>query len=302
MAKMGCANWYNRNWGVYNAVLVERGSMLFDLSWVPDHFNDLDDMNRSKNGHPFRYGKKLISYVCRLKASTGMPYRVLEGALRVILGAIGVNVPSYPTLWRRCGSSEVSAGVPADTHDRTVAADSTGIKVTVRGGWMREKWKVHKGWLKLHILTDVNTNEILSFIVTDERSGDAKHLLNLVDKAMAEGHRITKVLADGAYDAKFNWNGLKERNIEFITNIRKNVSEHSRGCLIRRMHADERAFIGEDEWKEKHGYRMRWKVESAISDYKRMFGESVSSKTFGNMVNEIGHNIECFNQMKMAEV
>ncbi|MCL2785786.1 MAG: IS5/IS1182 family transposase, partial [Methanomassiliicoccaceae archaeon] len=31
-----------------------------------------------------------------------------------------------------------------------------------------------------------------------------------------------------------------------------------------------------------------------------MFGESVSSKTFVNMVNEIGHNIECFNLMKRA--
>jgi len=302
MAEMGCTNGYNRNWDVYNARLVERGSRLLDLSWVSDHFNDLDLMNRRKNGHPFRYGKLLISYVCRLKASTGMPYRMLEGALKIIFGAIGVNVPSYPTLWRRCSSMEASAGVPADARERIAAVDSTGIKVTVRGQWMREKWKVHKGWLKLHVLTDVHSNEILSFTVTDERSGDGKHMLPLVDDAVASGHRLVKVLADGAYDVKFIWNGMKERDIEFVTNIRKNVSENSRGCLIRRMCADERAFIGDEEWKERHGYRMRWKVESAISDYKRMFGESVSSKTFGNMVNEIGHNIECFNLMKGAEV
>ncbi|MCL2785988.1 MAG: IS5/IS1182 family transposase, partial [Methanomassiliicoccaceae archaeon] len=33
-----------------------------------------------------------------------------------------------------------------------------------------------------------------------------------------------------------------------------------------------------------------------------MFGESVSSKIFENMVNEIGQNIECFNMMKRATV
>jgi len=300
MAEMGCTGRYNRHWDVYNAKLVERGKEILDLSWISDYIDEMNEMNSGKLGRPFVYGNKLIAAVCRLRASAGMPYRILEGFLRPIFEILRVNVPSYPTLWRRCSSMEVSAGAPADTRLRIVAADSTGIKVTVRGGWMREKWKVHKGWLKLHLLTDVETNEILSFVVTDERSGDAKHLLDMVDRAMAHGHRIIKVLADGAYDAKFIWNGLKERNIEFITNIRKNVSEHSRGCLIRRIHADERAFIGEEEWKEKHGYRMRWKVESAISDYKRMFGESVSSKTFVNMVNEIGHNIECFNLMKRA--
>jgi len=33
-----------------------------------------------------------------------------------------------------------------------------------------------------------------------------------------------------------------------------------------------------------------------------MFGESVSSKTFDNMVKEISGNIECFNIMKRVAV
>ena len=302
MAEMGCTGQYNRHWDVYNEGLVNRGSILLDLSWVPDHRKEVTEMNHRKRGHPFAYGGTLIAAVCRLRASSKMTYRTLEGFLRQIFGVIGIDVPSYPTLWRRCLGQEVSAGAPADTRERTVAVDSTGIKVTVRGGWMREKWKVHKGWLKLHVLTDVHTNEILSFIVTDERSGDAVHLISLVERAMAAGHRIVKVLADGAYDAKFNWNGMKEKGIEFITHIRKNVSDHSRGCMVRKIHAEERAVIGETEWRDKHGYRMRWKAESAISDYKRMFRESVSSKTFDNMVNEISRNIECFNLMKGATV
>ena len=300
MAGMGCTEGYNRHWDVYNEGLVERGSLSLDLSWVPDHIKEIAEMNDGKRGRPFLYGNTLINAVRRLKASSEMTYRSLEGFLGQIFELLGIIVPSYQTLWRRCSASAVSASVSEDTRERTVAVDSTGIMVTVRGQWMREKWKIYKGWLKLHILTDVQTNEILYFIVTDERSGDAGHLLPLVDSAVAAGHRIIKVLADGAYDAIYNWNGMKERKIEFIANIRKNARRVSRGCMIRWKHVHERDLIGEEEWKKKHGYNMRWKVESAISDYKRMFGEHISSKTFGNMVNEIRGNIECFNLMKGA--
>lgn len=37
----------------------------------------------------------------------------------------------------------------------------------------RERWKVRKGWLKVRLLTDVETNRILSYAVTDEHTGDA---------------------------------------------------------------------------------------------------------------------------------
>jgi len=303
MAGMGCAEQYNRHWHEYNDELVLRGSLLSDLSWVPIHNEEIRSMNEGKNGRPFRYGNALMVVVRRLRSLTDMAYRTLEGFLRPIFEIFGINVPDYSTLWRRCGETDVSAGTPADTHERIAAADSTGIKVTVRGEWMREKWKIHRGWLKLHVLTDIHTNEILSFVATDERSGDGKHLLRLVDDAAAAGCRIVKVLADGAYDAKDNWNGMKERKIEFVAKIRKNASESSSGgCMIRKMQVLERNAIGEDEWKKKHGYNMRWKVESAISDYKRMFGESVSSKTFDNMVKEISGNIECFNIMKRVAV
>jgi hypothetical protein len=235
----------------------------------------------------------------RLRSTTGMPFRILEGLLRTIFDAFGVVVPSYQTLWRRGDAYRASAGTPEDARERIAAADSTGIKVSMRGQWMREKWKVHKGWLKLHLLTDVRTNEILSFSVTDERSGDPGQMLDLVDGAMADGHRVVKVLGDGAYDVRYIWTGMKERRIEFVPHIRNGASGKSRGCTVRGTQVRNRDVIGDEEWKKINGYNMRRKVESAISDYKRMFGESVSSKTIGRMIKEITRNIECFNQMKI---
>ncbi len=44
-----------------------------------------------------------------------------------------------------------------------IAIDSTGIKVTNRGQWIRDKWNVKKkGYLKIHIAVDVKTKKILS--------------------------------------------------------------------------------------------------------------------------------------------
>jgi hypothetical protein len=39
--------------------------------------------------------------------------------------------------------------------------------------------------------------------------------------------------------------------------------------------------------KKRHGYGMRWMAESAFSSLKRMFGESVKSVKWQNMVNEL---------------
>jgi Transposase DDE domain len=58
-----------------------------------------------------------------------------------------------------------------------IAVDSTGIKVTNRGQWMRDKWHIKnkKGYLKIHIEVNVKSKKILSMMkVTDEHVHDSK--------------------------------------------------------------------------------------------------------------------------------
>ncbi len=57
-----------------------------------------------------------------------------------------------------------------EDEDIIIAIDSTGIKVTNRGQWMRDKWNVNnkKGYLKIHVAVDIKTKKILSIKVTDE--------------------------------------------------------------------------------------------------------------------------------------
>ena len=81
-----------------------------------------------------------------------------------------------------------------------IALDSTGIKVANLGEWMRHKWHVRKGYLKIHVVAvDIKKKRILSLEVTSEEvHDDGKMLKNLVDNA-SENNKVKRVLADGMY-------------------------------------------------------------------------------------------------------
>ena len=69
---------------------------------------------------------------------------------------------------------------------------------------MNEKWKVRKGYLKIHVAVNVKSKKILSMKVTDEHVHDGKALPELVDNVI-KPNKITaavgKLFADGAYDS-----------------------------------------------------------------------------------------------------
>ena len=74
-----------------------------------------------------------------------------------------------------------------------IAIDSTGIKVTNRGQWMRDKWNIkRRGYLKIHIAVNVKSKEILSIKVTDdEHVHDSKALPELVENIIKSDNVIT---------------------------------------------------------------------------------------------------------------
>ena len=61
-----------------------------------------------------------------------------------------------------------------------IAIDSTEMKVTNRGQWMRDKWNVKnksKKYLKIHVAVNIKNKKILSIKVTDdEHAHDGKVL------------------------------------------------------------------------------------------------------------------------------
>jgi hypothetical protein len=117
-------------------------------------------------------------------------------------------IPDYSTTISRRVNNLVDIHVNERLgNDIVIALDSTGIKVSNRGGgeWMRHKWHVRRGYLKIHVAVDIRKKKVVSLQVTSEEVHDSKVLKKLV-KAASENNDVKRVLADdGAYDSKKNF-------------------------------------------------------------------------------------------------
>jgi hypothetical protein len=158
----------------------------------------------------------------------------------------------YTTLWHsRCQSHVNLPMVDLCGSGWTLAVDSTGIKVGDRGEWMREKWHVHRGWIRVQMSVEARSGSIVGQMVSDEKASDAPFLPALVEQAarLLPG-RIARVLADGGYDTYDNFDYLAGRGIDPVIKMCKNA------CTKRHEHTSarpkavrERNDLGEDEWK-----------------------------------------------------
>jgi hypothetical protein len=91
------------------------------------------------------------------------------------------EVQDYTTMWWRVVRVKVqelnSEVNPQKVEDViTIAVDSTGIKVTNRGEWIRDKWKKRRGFIKIHVAVNIKTKKIVSMEVTKEDVVDDKIL------------------------------------------------------------------------------------------------------------------------------
>ncbi len=272
----------NRNWKEYNAQLVRRGEFYLDLECVKNWQRELKQMNRKKSGAPYKYPESFILFASVIYSFFRMPYRQLEG----FIDKLGTFVPGlisadYTTLHRRISKSALQIPIPED--DVVVAVDSTGMKVTNRGEWMREKHgRVRRGWLKVHVAVDVKSKKLLSIEVTEEKIADSEVLRPLLKDV-----NIEDGLMDGGFDTNDAFNFMKEKGVDCPgIKIRENAvvgeepSPRSNAVLDYLKN-------GYKGWKQKHQYGRRWAVEGYFSSVKRIFGETVRASSIRGMISEI---------------
>jgi Transposase DDE domain len=271
----------NRDWKEYNAQLVRRGEFYLDLECVKNWHRELKQMNRKKSGAPYKYPESFILFASIIYSFFRMPYRQLEG----FIDKLGTFVPGlvsadYTTLHRRISKSALQIPIPED--DVVVAVDSTGMKVTNRGEWMREKHgRVRRGWLKVHVAVDVESKKLLSIEVTEEKIADSEVLRPLLKDV-----NIKDGLMDGAFDTNDAFNFMKEKCVDCPgIKIRENAvvgdepSPRSNAVLDYLKN-------GYKGWKQKHQYGRRWAAEGYFSSVKRIFGETVRASSISGMISE----------------
>ena len=83
------------------------------------------------------------------KAYFHLPYRQTEGIAQSHAKGKVPSIPDYTTINRRINRLDIK--IKEDNENKEfqdeyliIAVDSTGIKVTNRGQWMRDKWNVRK--------------------------------------------------------------------------------------------------------------------------------------------------------------
>ena len=265
---------------------MKRGEILLDLSILDEWSSELERMNAGKEGGQYAYPELFIRLLGYTRVLFHLPYRQTEGFLRALRRFDSrIQVPDYSTIDRRVNKLDVKLDKEGYGDDIVIAVDASGIKVSNRGDWIRHKWKVKRGYLKIHIAVDTKSKKITSMNVTSEKVSDSKLLKKLVDETIQKA-KVNKVLADGAYDSKKNFRYLTEKKIEPVIKVRKNTSNKAGGRIPRKLVAQE-YLRNPEAWKRNHGYGQRWMVESTFSSLKRTFGEYVSARKLRNMENEM---------------
>jgi hypothetical protein len=291
-----------RNWQEYNESLVKRGEMYLTFGFLESWERDLEKLNRGKLGRRFAYPWSFIELLMMIHVIFRLPYRQLEGFLRKLSELVPEIKPTdYSNIWRR--GTQLKLSLPdtilASDEPVVIAVDSTGIKVTNRGEWMREKWKVHRGWIKVHLAVNVKTREIVAIEVTDERVSDGSKFNSLVDQAEENlsGRKIEKALGDGAFDRRDIFDHLQQKEIQPGIKTRSNANTKARGSPARAKAVRERKELGYQRWKEKYDYGRRWAAETVFSAAKRISGEHVAATKTENMMQEVILKFSFYNMM-----
>ena len=191
-----------------NEKYVKRGADIF-IGYDPGWQDEVGHANEGKVGAPYRYSESLLMLAAAFKVAMGAPYRQLEGMVGKMVGES--QTPSFSQLYKRINRLDVDTDqtgvvtVSDRKHSRILAADATGLKRHNRGEWMRAKWKVRRGFVKMHVLVDTETMKILALSVTDDSVGDSTMFSSLlgqhVDAIRKEGG------PDGAPPPPSQWSG-----------------------------------------------------------------------------------------------
>ena len=281
------------NWKRYNESLVKRGEILLDFDVIDNWDSELEKMNECKKGRKFVYPDSFIKLLGYVRAYFHLPYRQTEGIVRAHAANTLPSIPHYSRICRRINRLHIKIDDDQDKsslqHDDyfVIAIDSTGVKVTNRGEWIRHKWKVKRGYLKIHIAVDITKKRILSLQVTSEQVHDGKILPELVDDITIKQNKVVETaIMDGAYDSNNNFQILSFKGIQPAIKVRKNAKYRKTNHYLRNKNVQSQK-TNLQQWKDSVDYGKRWMVETVFSCMKRMFGEYVTAIRFENMIKEM---------------
>jgi hypothetical protein len=283
-------------WKEIDARYVRQGELLLDLEFVKGWNREVGDMNDGKEGRPFRYPESFITFVGIMQTVFHLPNRQTEGFFKALSKFVDIDGPDHTTIGRRVSKLDLGLDEQLiESNDAvTIAVDSSGVKVTNRGDWVRKKHGLERrGWVKLHVAVNTRSGQVLSMEVTEEDVHDTRMMKPLVKEALKVAP-VEKALGDGAYDSRANFQFLFDNGVEPVIKVRKNSVPKAKGCYVRKYAVQEQLQDLEG-WGKRHGYGNRWMAESAFSSIKGRLGEYVRAKKIQNTIQEVKLKVFTYN-------
>jgi len=281
-----------RDWKTYNQKLIKRGEFYLNPVFLDNWRDEIKRMNLRKVGQPFLYPESMIEFLGVLWVK-GFDFRTLEGIVSSLSKRMfSFPVISYSQISRRIKKLKIK--FQNSGKNLIVAGDGSGLKTSNRGEWMRQKWKVRRGWIKVVVFGSVNGS------VVDVRTGAD----NLDERKAVRGmirknyKKINKVIMDGLHDCRDTFNLCEKLKVKPVIKIRKNAVARLHGCILRKREVVDYKRMGHGEWCKNRGYGLRWPASEGIfSAVKRIFGENIRSMKRRNAYHEAKMKFWAYNRI-----
>jgi hypothetical protein len=279
---------------------------------------ELLQMNKGKRGRPYRYSDTEIVNASAFRFLMKMGLRQTMVLVKNLAG----KCASYSQLDRRLASIGLKWIVNrVKRKGRIISIDGSGIAINYRSDYRSSKYHVKQRFYKLHAEINSVTKKLLDYRLTSDRIGDNTEFLPMMKETASKGDTVC---ADGAYDAKENFNYLDKKGIKALIRIRRNFSLNSKGSYARRKAIAEQFGINthrlkgrirflptnditfdkrmyyQDKWRRNSGYDVRTSVERFFSAFKALFGGYASSRKLANVRKEM--LIKCITYNRLLEI
>lgn len=191
-----------------------------------------------------------------------------------------------------------ASALPLKEVELDYAVDSTGFGTSQFFRYYSEKYGravSEHDWLKCHAMVGVKTNIVTAVRITDRTGKDHPEFVPLVQATANAGFGIRDVSADKAYSSRLNLTFVASKGATAYIPFKTHTGPEAKGSPIWRRAWHYFSLNREDFLAHYHN---RSNVESTFSAIKRVFGDSVRSRTRVAQINEVllkilCHNIRC---------
>ena len=212
------------------------------------------------------------------------------------------KAPHYNSIFNVIESEEVTpilhqlletTSLPLREVEQDFAADSTGFGTNTHFRYYSVRYegvRSEKAWVKTHAMVGVKTNVIAAVVIDHRDASDCRQFPALLE-ATAKNFTMREVSADKAYTSKENLELVESKGAAPYMPMKSNAKPDKKAAAWNRLY---HLFAYEQETFAAH-YHKRSNVEATFSMVKRVFGDSVRSKTPVAQVNEVLLKLICHN-------